>query len=196
LKPPSGGFFMTMTERELMIAGEMYDPNDTELLQGRRRAKDLMRKVAQLPTADPATISALHKELVPNQREGCWMEPPFMVDYGTQLYLGDHVYFNFNCVVLDICPIRIGSRTMVGPNVQFYGATHPLEAAARNSGREFGKPITVGEDVWIGGGAILLPGVSIGNGAVIGAGAVVTKDVPANAFVAGNPARILRQIEQ
>src|SRR5690606_10374105 len=105
-----------------------------------------------------------------------WIEPPFYCDYGSNIYTGDDVYFNFNCVVLDVCTVCIGSRVMMGPSVQLYAATHPLDYRERSSGREFGKPIEIGDDIWIGGGAIICPGVKIGARTVIGAGSVVTKD--------------------
>ena len=123
-----------------------------------------------------------------------WMQPPFFCDYGANIALGEHVFFNFNCVVLDVCAVRIGSFTQLGPAVQIYTATHPLDAALRRR-QEFGKPVEIGADVWIGGGAIILPGVRIGSRTVIGAGSVVTRDVPDNVVAAGNPCRVLRQVE-
>jgi maltose O-acetyltransferase len=123
-----------------------------------------------------------------------WLQPPFFCDYGSNIHLGKKVFFNFNCVVLDVCEVRIGDRTMFGPAVQVYAATHPLDAAERSSGRELGKPVVIGADVWVGGGAVICPGVTIGDRAVIGAGAVVTRDVPAGVFAAGNPCRVIKTI--
>jgi maltose O-acetyltransferase len=148
-----------MTEREKMLAGELYDPLDNELFGW--------------------------------GGETVWMQPPFFCDYGTNIELGERVFFNFNCIVLDVCRVRIGDCTLIGPAVQIYTAMHPMDAAQRRVA-EFGKPVDVGSDVWIGGGAIILPGVRIGSRAVIGAGSVVTRDVPEQVFAAGNPCRVIR----
>jgi maltose O-acetyltransferase len=122
------------------------------------------------------------------------MQPPFFCDYGTNIDLGERVFFNFNCIVLDVCRVRIGDYTLIGPAVQIYTAMHPLDAVQRRH-TEFGKPVEIGSDVWIGGGAIILPGVRIGSPAVIGAGSVVTRDVPDGMFAAGNPCRVIRELE-
>jgi maltose O-acetyltransferase len=135
------------------------------------------------------------RALIAESGEGCSIQPPFYCDYGSNITLGDGVYMNFNCVVLDVCQVSIGSRTLIGPAVQIYAATHPMSVKERASGLEAGKPVSIGEDVWIGGGSIICPGVSIGDGTVIGAGSVVAKDIPARVFAAGNPARVIRQIE-
>ena len=126
-----------------------------------------------------------------------WVEPPVHIDYGTNIRLGDNVFLNFNAVFLDTCLISIGSRTLVGPNVSFFSGTHPLDPALRNGtqGPELGKEIQIGEDCWIGGNVVILPGVTLGRGCVVGAGSVVTKDVPDFCVTAGNPARVLRKIE-
>jgi len=123
-----------------------------------------------------------------------WMQPPFFCDYGSNIHLGEKVFFNFNCVVLDVCPVRIGSYTLFGPAVQILTATHPLDAAERRRGLEGATPIEIGADVWVGGGAIICPGVRIGAQAVIGAGSVVTRDVPERTIAAGNPCRVIRTI--
>lgn len=122
-----------------------------------------------------------------------WLQPPFHCDYGANILLGQGVFFNFNCVVLDVCEVRIGDFTQFGPSVQIYAATHPMQAALRRS-REFGRPITIGSDVWVGGAAVLCPGVHIGSQAVIGAGSVVTRDIPERVFAAGNPCRVIREL--
>ena len=121
------------------------------------------------------------------------MQPPFYCDYGSNMHLGEKVYFN--CVVLDVAPVTIGARTFFGPNVQIYTATHPINYRERASGLEAGKPISIGEDVWVGGSVVICPGVSIGDRSVIGAGSVVTRDVPSEVFAAGNPCRVIRQLE-
>ena len=123
-----------------------------------------------------------------------WIEPPFYCDYGSNITLGDNVFFNFNCVVLDVTPVVIGSRVLFGPAVQIYAATHPLSAAERRSGLEAGKPVEIGDDVWVGGGAIICPGVQIGPESVIGAGSVVTRNIPARVLAAGNPCRVIREL--
>jgi maltose O-acetyltransferase len=122
-----------------------------------------------------------------------WMQPPFYCDYGSNIFLGTRVFFNFNCVVLDVCAVRIGDYTLFGPSVQIYTAMHPLDAELRRR-HEFAKPVTIGDDVWVGGAAVICPGVTIGSKAVIGAGSVVTRDIPENVFAAGNPCRVIRTL--
>jgi maltose O-acetyltransferase len=138
------------------------------------------------PVAERRALLAGHFGAV---GEDCVIRPPFFCDYGYNIRLGDEVFLNFNCVILDIMPVTIGDRTQIGPAVQIYAADHPRDAETRRSMLEFGRPVTIGTDVWIGGGAIILPGVTVGDGAVIGAGAVVTRNVPDGATVVGNPAR-------
>ncbi|RYZ22021.1 MAG: sugar O-acetyltransferase, partial [Chitinophagaceae bacterium] len=138
-------------------------------------------------------VRVLH-ELLPHAPLDLQIQAPFYCDYGTNISIGENVFFNFNCVVLDVAPVRIGNRTLIGPAVQIYTATHPMDAATRALGLEAGAPVTIGDDVWIGGGAIILPGVTIGDRSVIGAGSVVTKDVPPDVFAAGNPCRVVRAL--
>ena len=184
-----------MTEKEKMLAGEMYDPLDAVLVEERHRARVLFQRINSLNEDEKDRRNELLKELIPIQGSDAWIEPPFYCDYGYNIKLGNAVFMNFNCCILDVMPVNIGNNVMLGPAVQIYTATHPLEAAPRNSGREYAKPVSIGNDVWIGGGAIINPGVNIGNGVVIGSGAVVTKDVPDNVFVGGNPARIIKEID-
>lgn len=182
------------TEKTKMLAGELYDPTDPELVAGRERARRLCQRLATLDPAEHAPDrTALLGELFGTATDA-FVTPPFFCDYGAHITLGEKVYFNTQCVVLDVCPVRIGSRTLFGPGVHIYTATHPLRADERRRGLESGLPIVIGEDVWVGGGAILCPGVTIGDGAVIGAGSVVTRDVPAGVFAAGNPCRVLRTL--
>src|SRR4051794_8961123 len=145
------------------------------------------------PEAEQETRRNILQELFGKGGESVWMQPPFFCDYGSNIELGERVFFNFNCVVLDVCPVRIGSYTLFGPAVQIYTPMHPLDAELRRR-QEFGKPVEIGSDVWVGGGAIILPGVRIGSRAVIGAGSVVTRDVPDGVFAAGNPCRVIREI--
>jgi len=181
-----------MTEREKMVAGELYDPLDAELVAARTRARNLCQLLNAAPEADGETRRRIVMELFGAGGDTVWMQPPFYCDYGANIELGERVFFNFNCVVLDVCPVRIGSFTLIGPSVQILTPMHPWNAAERRR-TEFGKPIEIGADVWIGG-AIILPGVRIGTRAVIGAGSVVSRDVPDGMFAAGNPCRVVREI--
>ena len=184
-----------MTEKSKMLSGELYNPNDPVLISERHRARILFQKINLLSDDSKKERKKLLYELLENAGKGLWVEPPFYCDYGYNIYTGKNVFFNFNCVLLDVMKIDIGDHVLVGPDVQIYTATHPLDAKTRNSWLEFGKPVSIGNDVWIGGGAIIYPGVIIGDGAVIAAGAVVTKSVPPNVVVGGNPAKILKEID-
>lgn len=181
------------TEREKMVAGDMYDPMDAELSAERARARDICQTLNATREHEQETRRTLLRSLFGKGGDSVWMQPPFFCDYGTNIELGERVFFNFNCVVLDVCPVRIGSFTLFGPAVQIYTAMHPLDAEQRRS-KEFGRAVEIGSDVWVGGGAIILPGVRIGARAVIGAGSVVTRDVPEGVFAAGNPCRTIRDI--
>jgi maltose O-acetyltransferase len=181
------------TEREKMLAGEMYEPMDPELVRRREQARDLCWALNATKESEQLERRQLLQRLLGSGGDAAWIQPPFFCDYGSNVYLGQRVYFNFNCVVLDVCEVKIGEFTMFGPAVQIYTATHPLDAALRRR-EEFAKPIEIGSDCWIGGGAIILPGVKIGNKAVIGAGSVVTRDVPSGVVAAGNPCRVIREI--
>ena len=179
------------TEREKMLAGELYDPLDAELSMMRTRARDLCAELALTREAQEPERRRLLSALFASGGDTAWIQPPFHCDYGANIHLGEKVFFNLGCVVLDVCEVRIGSFTLFGPGVQIYAATHPMDALLRRT-RELGKPVDVGADVWVGGGAILCPGVSIGARSVIGAGSVVTRDIPADVVAAGNPCRVLR----
>ncbi len=184
------------TEKEKMLAGEPYDPFDPELTAARRRARLLVKALNDSRDDETGLRGLVLRELFAAAGEGVWIEPPFFCDYGCHITLGRKVFFNFNCVVLDPAEVTVGDHTMFGPGVQVYTATHPLSAAERRAGREGARPVRIGSDVWVGGGAIILPGVTVGDGAVIGAGSVVTKDVPAGALAAGNPARVIRELTE
>lgn len=174
-----------------MIAGALYDPADPQIVADRLAARNLCDALAATPVADMGQRKRLLARLLGRETDAV-VTVPFHCDYGYNIHLGRNVYFNVNCVVLDVAPVRIGSHTLFGPAVQIYTATHPMDATERRRGLESGAPITIGDDVWVGGGAIICPGVTIGDGAVIGAGSVVTRDMPAGMFAAGNPARVLR----
>ncbi len=181
------------TERDKMLAGELYDPLDPELVAARDRARDLCQDLNATREADRDARRRILAELFGSGGDGVWMQPPFFCDYGTNIRLGRKVFFNFNCVVLDVCRVTVGDHTLFAPAVQIYTATHPLDPVLRRT-QEFGKPVVIGSDVWVGGGAIICPGVTVGDGSVIGAGSVVTKDVPAGVVAAGNPCRVLRAV--
>jgi maltose O-acetyltransferase len=183
------------TEQEKMLAGEPYDPHDAELVLARNRARELCHDFNATRPSEQVTRRQILEKLFARGGDTVWLEPPFFCDYGSNIFLGERVYFNFNCVVLDVCPVTIGDRTLIGPAVQIYAASHPMNAELRRI-NEFGKPITIGNDVWIGGGAIICPGVTIGSKSVIGAGSVVTRDIPPGSFAAGNPCRIIRAITE
>jgi maltose O-acetyltransferase len=180
-------------ELEKMLAGELYDPLAPELATARVRARDLCQALNRTAESEDAQRRHILIELFGTGGDSVWMQPPFYCDYGSHIHLGQRVFFNFNCVVLDVCPVRIGDFTLFGPSVQIYTATHPLDAALRRT-QEYGKPVTIGSDVWVGGAAVICPGVTIGSRSVIGAGSVVTRDIPEQVFAAGNPCRAIRGI--
>jgi maltose O-acetyltransferase len=176
-----------------MLAGELYDAFDPELVEKRRRARDLCQALATSRDGDEVKRRELLCELFARGGDSVLMEPPFFCDYGAHIELGERVFFNFNCTVLDVCRVRIGSFTLFGPSVQILTPLHPLDPELRRS-REYGKPIDIGSDVWVGGGALILAGVTVGSRSVIGAGSVVTRDVPEGVLAVGNPCRVVRQI--
>src|SRR5215207_2734831 len=181
------------SEREKMLAGELYDALDPDLVAARERARDLCQALNATREGDAGARRRALRALFAAGGDTVWMQPPFFCDYGANIELGERVFFNFNCVVLDVCRVRIGDFTLFGPAVQIYTPMHPLNAELRRR-EEFGKPVEIGSDVWVGGGAIILPGVRIGSRSVIGAGSVVTRDVPDGVFAAGNPCKVVRDI--
>src|SRR5829696_173150 len=181
------------TEKEKMLAGELYDPLDAELARARERARDLCQELNATREMDQDARRTILKQLLGQGGDSVWMQPPFFCDYGSNILLGERVFFNYNCVVLDVCMVKVGDFTLFGPAVQIYTATHPMNAELRRK-QEFAKPIEIGSDVWVGGGAIICPGVKIGDRAVIGAGSVVTRDIPAGVLAVGNPCRVVRQL--
>jgi maltose O-acetyltransferase len=180
------------TEKEKMLAGDLYDPGDPELSSERTAARLLCLRLASL---DPDSLerSTALRQLLGYETDAA-INFPFHCDYGYNLLFGRRVYVNVSCVFLDVAPIRIGNDTLIGPGVHIYAATHPMDATVRRSGLESASPVTLEEDVWVGGGAIICPGVTIGAGAVIGAGSVVARSIPANVFAAGNPCRVIRSL--
>lgn len=182
------------TEKQKMLSGELYNALDPQLAEERLRARTLLQEFNGAVAGDDAKRKDIAGRLFGAVGKEIWIEPPFYCDYGTNISLGDFVFFNFNCVILDPARVIIGSRVMFGPQVQIYTATHPLSHIERRSGREFALEIEIGSDVWVGGGAVINPGLKIGSRSVIGAGSVVTKDIPADVFAAGNPCKVIRAI--
>ena len=181
----------TRTQKQKMLAGDLYDAGDPEIQADLAATREwLVRYNASLGGTSEAR-HALLNERFGAVGQGTGIRPPFHCDYGFNIRLGDGVFLNFNCVILDVVEVTIGDKTQIAPGVQILTADHPRSPEVRASGLEFGRPIHIGRNVWIGGGAILLPGVTIGDDALIGAGSVVTRDVPAGATVVGNPARVL-----
>ncbi len=181
---------MGRSEKQKMLAGELYRPDD-ELAVDSRHASAWMDRYNAAIDRSLAERHGLLSELFASVGEGATIRPPFFCDYGYNIRLGRGVFLNFNCCILDICAVEIGDMTQIGPGVQILGADHPRDPAQRRAMLEFGRPIRIGANVWIGGGALILPGVTIGDDAIIGAGSVVTRDVPAGATVVGNPGRVV-----
>ncbi|MCM3781682.1 sugar O-acetyltransferase [Neobacillus mesonae] len=185
-----------MTEKEKMIAGQLYLSWDAELVKDREYARRLTRLYNQSIESDREHRTELINKLFGSVGENVYVESTFRCDYGYNIHVGDHFYANFDCVILDVCEVRIGKNCMLAPGVHIYTATHPLDPVSRcERFEEYGIPVTIGDNVWIGGRAIINPGVTIGNNVVVASGAVVTKDVPDNVVVGGNPARIIKHIE-
>ena len=180
---------MSKTEKQKMLAGELYRPGDTALAADQAANKIWMVRYNGSLALPVSERHALLSERLAHVGADVVIRPPFFCDYGYNISLGDGVFLNFNCVILDVVEVSIGDRTQIGPAAQIYAADHPRDVEMRRTGLEFGRPVRIGRDVWIGGGAIILPGVTIGDGAVVGAGSVVTRDVGAGVTVAGNPAR-------
>jgi len=183
------------SEKEKMINGELYCAADPQLVQERERARKLTRLYNQTLETEYEKRVRLLKELFGSTGNNVYVEPNFRCDYGYNIHVGENFYMNFDSVILDVCEVRIGDNCLVGPGVHIYTATHPLHPQERNTGLEYGKPVRIGHNVWIGGRAVINPGVNIGDNVVIASGAVVTKDVPNNVVVGGNPAKIIKRIE-
>ncbi len=184
---------MMKSEKEKMLAGAHYDALDPELVLMRDRARDLCQDLNATREREQTARRRILSELLGSGGDSVWLQPPFYCDYGCNIHLGQRVYFNFNCVILDVCEVTIGDYCFFGPAVQIYTASHPLDAELRRT-QEFGKPVAIASDVWVGGGAIICPGISIGCKSVIGAGSVVTRSIPDGVFAAGNPCRVIRVI--
>lgn len=186
--------FMEKTEKQKMLAGELYLAHDPELMAESKRARRLTRMYNATTEDEPDLRKQLLQELFGKIGEKIQIEPPFHCDYGSNIYVGNNFYMNYGCIILDCNTVHIGENVMCAPYVQIYTAYHPTNAKVRLSGQELAAPISIGNNVWIGGGAIICPGVSIGDNTTIGAGSVVVKDIPANVVAVGNPCRVIRHL--
>lgn len=182
------------SEKDKMIAGELYDPSDPVLIADRLAARKQMRAFNNSDPEQTEERTDMLKKLLGKTGKNITIEPSFKVDYGYNIYVGENFYSNYDCTILDVSEVRIGDNCMIAPGVHIYTATHPLDPTERNSGKELAKPIKIGDNVWIGGRAVINPGVKVGNNVVVGSGSVVTKDVPDNVVIGGNPARILKYL--
>ncbi len=182
------------TEKQKSLDGDLYNAFDPQLVEERKYCRLLLKKYNSTSIDETGLRKEILKNLLGRPGKELEIEPPFFCDYGANITLGDNVYFNFNCVVLDVARVDIGERVLMGPNVQIYTATHPLDWKIRDQGLENAKPVSIGSFVWIGGSVIILPGVSIGERSVIGAGSVVTNDIPSDVLAVGNPCRVIRQL--
>ena len=183
-----------MTEREKALAGELYSAKDPELRALHLRAKKLFGKYNSINPANEKTLNKIIKQLIGSTGSNIHVQPPFYCDYGCNITVGENFFANYGCVILDVNKVTIGKNCMLAPFVKIFSATHPVDAATRNSGLELGLPVTIGDNCWIGGGAIINPGVTLGNNVVVGSGAVVTKSFGDNVVIAGNPAKIIKQL--
>lgn len=190
-------------EKEKMLKGQFYNTRDPELLKAYHHARDLLKKFNQAESSDTDLKFSLIKELLGHVGEGVWIESPFSCDYGEHISIGRNTFINFNCVLLDDNKIEIGEHCLLGPGVQIYTAGHPLEVKERLAKNQvnhapfktFSKPVRIGNNVWIGGNSVILPGIEIGEGTTIGAGSVVTKNIPSGVLAYGNPCRVIREIK-
>ncbi|ELZ82323.1 acetyltransferase [Haloferax elongans ATCC BAA-1513] len=183
------------SEKEKMLAGELYDASDPELVAERKRARRLTRLFNDTDETETERREELIRDLFGAVGESFEIEPPFRCDYGYNIRVGEDFFANFDCVFLDVCPIAIGDNCQIAPGVHIYTATHTLDAAERIKGPESGDPVTIGDNAWLGGRAVINPGVTIGDDVVVASGAVVTEDVPDNVVVGGNPARVVKELE-
>ena len=185
-----------MTQKEMMLSGMLYDSRDPQLREDAARSRRLTRLFNNTTEEQQDYRTQLLKELFGSTGENIYIEPPFRCDYGSNTYIGEDFYANFDCIILDVAQVHIGSHCLFGPRVCIYTPSHPIDADIRNTGTELGKPVTIGNNVWVGGSAVINPGVTIGSNVIIGSGSVVTKDIPDNVIAAENPCRVIRSITE
>ena len=183
-----------MTEKERMLSGKLYIAQDEELVRDSMRARRLTRQINGLTEEQSEEMQRLFRELLGKIGKDFWINPPFRVDYGSHIYIGDHFYANYDCIILDVARVEIGDHVFFGPRVCVYTAGHPIDAEVRDTQLEFGKEVKIGSHVWVGGNTVINPGVTIGDRVVIGSGSVVTKDIPSDVVAAGVPCRVIRKI--
>lgn len=183
-----------MSEKERMLAGRLYIPFDEELGRDNKKARMLTRLFNNTTEEQQDYRGVLLKQLFGATGENIYIEPPFRTDYGCNTTIGENFFANYDCIIIDVCPVTIGRNVFFGPRVCIYTAAHPIDTAVRNSQLEFGKPVTIGDDVWVGGNVVFNPGVTVGSNIVIGSGSVVVKDIPDGVIAAGNPAKVIREI--
>lgn len=183
---------MEKSEKDKMLAGELYRASDPELVRERQRCRSLLQAFNTAP--DEAERQTVLRELIGRIGNGTFVQPPFACDYGSNVSLGDNVFINFNAVILDCASVRVGDGTQIGPGVQLLAADHPRDPQARRDLLEAARPISIGSNVWLGAGAIVLPGVTVGEDSIIGAGSVVTRDIPSGVLAVGNPCRVVREL--
>ncbi|MBU5294239.1 sugar O-acetyltransferase [Anaerosalibacter bizertensis] len=181
------------SEKEKMLAGDFYNTNDKELVREREYARELTFEFNNTRPGEKRKKEEILRRLI-IAKGSFYIEAPFHCDYGYNIEIGDNFYANFGCVILDVNKVKIGDNVLLAPNVQIYTATHPIDPKERIAGKEFAKPVVIGNNVWIGGGTIICPGVRIGDNVTIGAGSVVTKDIPNNVVAVGNPCKVIRKI--
>lgn len=185
-----------MTEKELMLSEQLYIADDPELAEDFRRSRRLTRLINSTTEEQAEYRVQLFRELFQKTGKKFWVEPPFHCDYGCHISVGENFYANYDCLILDVCDVTIGNNVFFAPRVCIYTAGHPIDAEIRNTQLEFGKKVSIGNDVWVGGSVVINPGVHIGDNVVIGSGSVVTKDIPSGVIAAGNPCRVLREITE
>ena len=185
---------MSKTEKEKMKSGELYSAFESTLVAERATAHKLFTELNNLGKSNPEARENILKRLLGQCGENLWVESPFFCDYGHMISIGDNVFINFNCTILDAAAVTIGNDVLLGPNVHLYSATHPTDSAVRAEGLEYAKPISIENNVWVGGSVVICPGVTIGARSVIGAGSVVTKNIPPDTVAAGNPCRVIKQV--
>lgn len=185
---------MSKTEKEKMLNGELYNPNDMELVKIRERANKITNSYNKAVVSDFEKRFNLLKDLLGYMDQNVYIEPPFRCDYGENIILKNNFYANFDCVMLDVNLIEIGENCFMGPGVHIYTVNHPLDPIERNSKKEYGEPVRIGDNVWLGGKSVINPGVTIGNNVVVASGSIVTRDFPDSVLIGGNPAQIIKRI--